>query len=45
MLEVRNGVLLGSMGDALAAITRVASVTKAHSITHILTIALCIVFL
>ena len=39
MLEVRNGVLLGSMGDALAAITRVASVTKVHSITHILTIA------
>ena len=27
------------MGDALAAITRVASVTKVHSITHILTIA------
>ena len=39
MLEVRGGVLLGSMGDALAAITRVASITKAHSITHILTIA------
>ena len=39
ILEVRNGVLLGSMGDALAAITRVASVTKVHSITHILTIA------
>ena len=39
MLEIRSGVLLGSMGDALAAITRVASVTKVHSITHILTIA------
>lgn len=39
MLEVRSGVLLGSMGDALAAITRVASITKVYSITHILTIA------
>ena len=39
MLEIRSGVLLGSMGDALAAITRVTSVTKVHSITHILTIA------
>ena len=39
MLEIRSGVLLGSMGDALAAITRVASVTKVYSITHILTIA------
>ena len=39
MLEVRSGVLLGSMGDALATITRVASITKAYSITHILTIA------
>ena len=39
MFEIRSGVLLGSMGDALAAITRVASVTKVHSITHILTIA------
>ena len=39
MLEIRNGVILGSMGDALAAITRVASVTKVYSITHILTIA------
>lgn len=39
MLEVRRGVLLGSMGDALATITRVASVTKVYSISHILTIA------
>ena len=39
MLEVRSGVLLGSMGDALAAISRVASITKVYSITHILTIA------
>ena len=39
MLEVRNGVLLGSMGDALATITRVASITKVYSITHILSIA------
>ena len=38
-LEIRSGVLLGSMGDALAAITRVASITKVYSITHILTIA------
>ena len=38
MLEVRNGLLLGSMGDALAAITRVASVTKTYTITHLLTI-------
>ena len=39
MLEIRSGLLLGSMGDALAAITRVASITKVYSITHILTIA------
>ena len=39
MLEVRKGVLLGSTGDALAAITRVASITKTHTITHLLTIA------
>ena len=39
MLEVRSGVLLGSMGDALATITRVASITKVYSITHVLTVA------
>ena len=39
MLEVRSGLLLGSMGDALAAITRVPSITKVHTITHVLTIA------
>ena len=39
MLEIRSGILLGSMGDTLAAITRVASITKVYSITHILTIA------
>ena len=35
MLEVRSGALLGSMGDALAAITRVASITMVYYITHI----------
>ena len=39
MLEVRRGVLLGSLGDALAAITRVASITKVYTITHVLSIA------
>ena len=38
MLEVRRGVLLGSLGDALAAITRVASITKIYTITHVLSI-------
>ena len=39
MLEVRPGLLLGSMGDALAVLTRVPSVTKQYSVTHILTVA------
>ena len=38
MLEVRRGVLLGSLGDALATITRVASITKIYTITHVLSI-------
>ena len=39
MLEVVPGLLLGSMGDALAVISRVPSVTKQYTVTHILTIA------
>ena len=38
MLEIRSGVLLGSLGDALAVITRAPSVTKSYTITHLLTI-------
>ena len=39
MLEVVPGLLLGSMGDALAVMSRVPSVTKQYTVTHILTIA------
>ena len=38
MLEVRRGVFLGSLGDALAAVTRVASITKVYTITNVLSI-------
>lgn len=38
MLEVRPGLLLGSMGDALAVFTRVPSVVKQYHVTHVLSI-------
>ena len=38
MLEVRAGLLLGSMGDALAVFTRAPSVVARHHVTHVLTL-------
>ena len=38
MLEVRQGLLLGSMGDALAVFTRVPSVWAQHEVTHVLSL-------
>ena len=38
MLEVRPGLLVGSMGDAEAVISRVRSVTKRYTVTHILSV-------
>ena len=39
MLEVRPGLLLGSMGDALAVFTRVPSLVARYQVTHV--ISLC----
>ena len=39
MTEIRPGLLLGSMGDALAVAARTPSVVKNHKVTHVLTIA------
>ena len=39
MLQVRPGLLLGSRGDALAVLSRVPSVTKLYTVTHVLTLA------
>lgn len=39
MTEIRPGLLLGSMGDALAVAARTPSVAKHHKVTHVLTIA------
>eukprot|EP00731_Ephydatia_muelleri_P023815 Em0016g86a len=39
MTEIRPGLLLGSMGDALAAAARTPSVVKNHKVTHVLTVA------
>ena len=38
MEEVRPGLLLGSMGDAMAVVSRVSSITKQYTVTHILTL-------
>lgn len=38
MLEVRPGLLLGGMGDALAVFTRVPSVVARHQVTHVLSL-------
>lgn len=38
MLEVRPRLLLGSMGDAMAVFTRVASVVASHKVTHVLSL-------
>ena len=38
MLEVRPGLLLGSMGDALAVFTRVPSVVARYHVTHVLSL-------
>ena len=38
MLEVRPGLLVGSMGDAEAVLSRVRSVTKRYTVTHILSV-------
>ena len=38
MLEVRPGLLLGSMGDALAVFTRVPSVVAQYHVTHVLSL-------
>ena len=38
MEEVRSGLLLGSMGDAMAVVSRVPSITKRYTVTHILTL-------
>ena len=39
MLQVRPGLLLGSRGDALAVLSRVSSITKQYTVTHVLTLA------
>ena len=39
MLQVRPGLLLGSRGDALAVLSRVPSITKQYTVTHVLTLA------
>jgi len=39
MLEVRPGLLLGSMGDALAVFSHAPSIKKQYSVTHVLTLA------
>ncbi len=39
MLEVFPGLLLGSEGDAMAVLARTPSITKQHTVTHILTIS------
>lgn len=38
MLEVCPGLLLGSMGDALAVFTRVRSVVAKYHVTHVLSL-------
>ena len=38
MLEVRPGLLLGSMGDALAVFTRVPSLVARYHVTHVLSL-------
>ncbi len=38
MLEVRPRLLLGSMGDALAVLSGVPSVTKVYTVTHLLSV-------
>ena len=38
MIEVRSGVLLGSMGDALAVVSRARSIRKQYKVTHVLTL-------
>ena len=38
MLEVRAGLLLGSMGDALAVFTRVPSLVARYHVTHVLSL-------
>lgn len=38
MLEVCSGLLLGSMGDALAVFTRVPSVVVQYQVTHVLSL-------
>jgi len=38
MVEICPGLLLGSEGDAMAALTRAPSITKKHNITHILSL-------
>lgn len=38
MTEIRPGLLLGSMGDALAFAARTPSVVKNHTVTHVLTL-------
>ena len=39
MLEVRPGLLLGGVGDAMVVFSRVKSVTKLYNVTHVLTVA------
>ena len=38
MMEIRPRLLIGSMGDALAAVARTPSLTKSHRVTHILSL-------
>ena len=39
MLQVRPGLLLGSMGDALAVLSHAPSIKKQYTVTHVLTLA------
>ena len=38
MEQVRPGLLVGSMGDAMAVVSCVPSITKQYTVTHILTL-------